>query len=415
MLRFFKNQSAGLNHAERRIVRLVSAIQFLTIIDFQMVMPLGADFARDLGIPASTIGWVTGAYTAAAFVAGIAGARLLNKVNRRLAMTVSLWGLVIATALGGLSINYTTLICARILAGLFSGPAMSLSYALLTDHVPEQRRGRALGMVGSIWSFAGIVGLPVGLKLAEWGNWRTPFFIIAALGVFLIPLLMAAVKRTAAKPNDPLAQIGVLVHRAHKKSIVLAFVLNSLSIGGNYLVVPSVAAYFQLNLGYPRDHLSLLYFVAGVVTFFTVRFSGRMIDRFGAAKLILPLTPCVVAVYYLLFVHYNPALPVMLMFVLTGVFNSARYTIISTETSKVPPPEQRAGFMSLISAAQALGQSLGAFASSLILFDPGIGPLQNMPRATWLAILIAACGPPMVIALARLNRSRPAAFMQPAI
>ena len=56
--------------SERAIVFLVGAVQFVNILDFMMVMPLGPDFSRALGIPTSHLGYIGGAYTAAASVAG---------------------------------------------------------------------------------------------------------------------------------------------------------------------------------------------------------------------------------------------------------------------------------------------------------------------------------------------------------
>jgi len=56
---------------ERKIVLLLAAVQFINILDFIMVMPLGPDFAASLGIPLSRLGLVGGAYTAAAAVAGL--------------------------------------------------------------------------------------------------------------------------------------------------------------------------------------------------------------------------------------------------------------------------------------------------------------------------------------------------------
>jgi len=59
---------------ERSVVLLVAAVQFVNILDFMMVMPLGPDFADSLGIPTSHIGYLGGAYTLSAAVAGLAGA-----------------------------------------------------------------------------------------------------------------------------------------------------------------------------------------------------------------------------------------------------------------------------------------------------------------------------------------------------
>ena len=52
--------------SERLLVFLVGAIQFVNILDFMMVMPLGPDFARALGISTAHLGTVGGSYAAAA-------------------------------------------------------------------------------------------------------------------------------------------------------------------------------------------------------------------------------------------------------------------------------------------------------------------------------------------------------------
>ena len=78
---------------------MVGAIQFVNILDFMMVMPLGPDFASALDIPTSHIGVVGGSYTLAAALAGLVGLPFLDRFDRRLALGVSMLGLVVGTAL----------------------------------------------------------------------------------------------------------------------------------------------------------------------------------------------------------------------------------------------------------------------------------------------------------------------------
>ena len=78
--------------SERLIIFLVGAVQFVNILDFMMVMPLGPDFARALGISTAHLGLIAGSYTAAAAVAGIVGARFLDRFDRRKALGVALFG-----------------------------------------------------------------------------------------------------------------------------------------------------------------------------------------------------------------------------------------------------------------------------------------------------------------------------------
>src|SRR5688572_21003581 len=89
--------------SERWIIFLVGAVQFINILDFMMVMPLGPDFALALGIPESHLGWIGGSYTAAGAIAGIGGAFFLERFDRRKALTVAMLGLVLSTAAGGLA------------------------------------------------------------------------------------------------------------------------------------------------------------------------------------------------------------------------------------------------------------------------------------------------------------------------
>ncbi|MEY4579058.1 MAG: hypothetical protein RL701_3761, partial [Pseudomonadota bacterium] len=142
------------NISETRLLLLISAVQFVNILDFMLVMPLGPDFSRDLGISLSHVGWVGGAYTGAAAIAGLLAARFLDRFDRRSALAVTLLGLVIGTACGGLANGLYSLMAARVVAGAFGGPAAALSLSIIADVVPPARRGRALGLVMGAFSLA---------------------------------------------------------------------------------------------------------------------------------------------------------------------------------------------------------------------------------------------------------------------
>ena len=44
----------------KRVIALVAALQFVYILDFIMVLPLGPDLARALGFPADRLGAIAG-------------------------------------------------------------------------------------------------------------------------------------------------------------------------------------------------------------------------------------------------------------------------------------------------------------------------------------------------------------------
>src|SRR5438067_9113603 len=124
---------APLSARERTVVLLIAAVQFVNILDFVIVMPMGPDFAAALGIPSSRLGLIGGSYTAAAAVSGLAGSFFLDRFDRRPALGVAMLGLVAGTAICGLATGLPSLMAARLLAGFFGGPATSLAFSIIAD------------------------------------------------------------------------------------------------------------------------------------------------------------------------------------------------------------------------------------------------------------------------------------------
>src|SRR6185295_14532967 len=85
---------------EKSLILLVGLVQFVNILDFMMVMPLGPDFARALAIPAGDIGEIGGAYTFAAAISGLIAALFLDQYARKPALLFFLTGLMGATFAG---------------------------------------------------------------------------------------------------------------------------------------------------------------------------------------------------------------------------------------------------------------------------------------------------------------------------
>ena len=84
--------------AEQWLLLIVGAVQFVNILDFMMVMPLGPDFAKALDIPSSHLGQIAASYGISAALSGFAAATFLDRFDRRKALAVAMLGLVIGTA-----------------------------------------------------------------------------------------------------------------------------------------------------------------------------------------------------------------------------------------------------------------------------------------------------------------------------
>jgi predicted MFS family arabinose efflux permease len=375
--------------SERAIVFCVGAVQFVNILDFMMVMPLGPDFAIALDIPVSHIGYVGGAYTAAASISGLACAFFLDRFDRKKALSVAMLGLVLGTLSGAFARGLGTLMLARVVAGAFGGPATSLSYSIIADVIPPDRRGRAMGAVMGAFSVASILGVPAGLELARRGGWRLPFIAVAILGAILgayatrvLPPMIGHLARARQR------RFGRDLLELVRPDVVLSLMLTTLVMGASFVIVPNIAPYLLYNLGYPRARLGLLYLVGGLVSFVAMRGVGLLVDRFGSARVGTFGTLFVSTVIYCGFARVPPLIPVLVLFVLFMLGMSFRNVAYNTLTSKVPEADERARFSSIQSSVQHLASALGAFAAARLLTELPSHALVGVDTTAYVSIAL---------------------------
>ncbi|MDO9019630.1 MAG: MFS transporter [Deltaproteobacteria bacterium] len=411
--------------SERAVILLVAMVQFVNILDFMMVMPMGPDFAAALGIPLSRLGLIGGSYTLAAMISGLVGSLFLDRFGRRNALLVAMLGLVVATVLGGLARGFSTLLLARVIAGAFGGPATAVSMSIIADTVPAERRGKAMGVVMGAFSLASVFGVPLGLELARRGGWRLPFFAVASLGLVatavgaaLLPPLRGHLERRAS-PTDGLAATyrdapgaaaaqpspGTL-DLLRRPAVLLTYAMSVTAMLGGFVLIPNISPYLLHNLGYPREHLGLLYLCGGLSSFVGLQFAGRLVDRFGGLRIAAPATVIIVWVVIEGFGRARPWMPVIAVFVLWMTAMSFRNVAMQTVASKVPSPTERARFMSLQSAVQHGASALGAMVSTLMLTEGADHRMVGMPRVAAVTATLFAALPFLLGMVERRQRAQ---------
>ena len=389
---------------ERRVILLVALVQLVNVLDFVMVMPLGQDFADALAIPESRLGLVGGSYTASAAIAGLIASRFLDRFDRRRALTVAMLGLVAATAAGGFAQGLGSMMAARVVAGAFGGPATSVALAIVADVVPIERRGRALGVVMAAFSVASVIGIPAGLAAAQAGSWRTPFFALAGLGLgvtLFAAIMLPSLRLHLGGDATPRTPTLTLIRRPE---IVMALAATAAMTFSVFMIVPYVRSFIENNHGYPPDRVMYLYLVGGIASFVVVRITGGVVDRVGSAPVAAFGTLLISACLVIGFLPERPVVPIMLVFAAFMCTASLRGVPLSTLTSRLPAPHERAQYMSLQSATQHLAAAAGAVLASQILATAAGGRLVHMDTLVFLSVAIGAAMP---VLLWRIERGLP--------
>jgi predicted MFS family arabinose efflux permease len=369
---------------ENLFIGLMASMQFIHIVDFMLVMPLGPDFARTIGMDASKIGVAGGAYTFAAAISTLVCYRFLDQFDRKRAILFAVSGLALTTALTAIAWSYHSLLVLRALAGAFGGPVSALALATISDTVAVERRGRAFGILMAAFSAAAVLGVPIGLELAHRLNWPSAFIVTGAATALIAMLLFIKLPSidTVDSGNTPRESLLQALSGPRYQLGLSIMLLSMVSI---FLLIPHLSAYWQFNRGFPREQLSLLYMAGGVASFFAAWGAGRLVDRYGAVSAMAVLAGCLCFITFGAFVA-QWQWPVLVIFVGYMAFAAGRSVPGQTLSSQVPAPERRASYMALQSTVQSLGSGIAAIASSMMISENADHSLIGLPLVASVSI-----------------------------
>ncbi|PSR10769.1 MAG: MFS transporter [Bacteroidetes bacterium] len=393
---------------ERLLILILATIQFTHIVDFMIMMPLGKQFMELFDITPQKFTLLVSSYAFAAFLAGLVGALFIDRFDRRHALLVLYVGFIIGTLACAVAPTYGFFLAARAFTGAFGGTLGGLSLAVIGDVVPFERRGKAVGQIMIAFSAASIVGVPVGIFLASAFGTQAPFFIIGSLSVlffglafFVIPPLRSHLhQENGQNVHTSPADVFRLVRDSPNQRRALLFSL--VLILGHFSIVPFIAPYLQLNIGFSQNQVALLYAIGGLVTVFCLPFFGWLADRYGHIRI---FTIASVGALVSIFAITNlppVALPVALV-VAASFFMvaSGRNVPATTLVTSVVKPENRGSFMSIRQSANEAGLALSSFIAGLLIVENPDGSLGHYQHVGYFAIAMSI----LAIFLARRLRS----------
>src|SRR6201990_251347 len=176
--------ASGFTRYQSTLVALLAFVQFTIILDFMVMSPLGAIIMPSLGITATQFGVAVSAYAFSAGISGILAAGFADRFDRKRLLLFFYVGFTLGTALCAIAPNYHVLLAGRIVTGLFGGVIGSVVLAIVTDLFALQLRGRVMGFLQTAFAASQVLGIPVGLVLANRWNW--PIAVAALVGLSIV-------------------------------------------------------------------------------------------------------------------------------------------------------------------------------------------------------------------------------------
>jgi predicted MFS family arabinose efflux permease len=363
------SHSAVRRNNERLILIILAAVQFITIVDFMIVMPLGPELTKAFDIDQTQFGLIVSSYTFAAGIAGLIASALVDRFARRTTFMVLYTGFLLGTFLCGIAPTYEALVAARIATGAFGGILGGLTMTIVGDVFPESRRGRATGSLMTGFALASVAGLPLGLVLGNRFGWHIPFIALAIAGIpalLLTPLAMPRLDAHLGKEHaHPLRSfVEVFSRRNHFDAFALIVAL----MMGSFTVFPYLSNYLVANAGMPSDQLSLMYIAGGALTLLTAKPIGKLADKYG--KLVVFRTIIPLSSIMLIVITHLSVVPVYVTVAVFGalmVFNVGRMIAAMAMITSSVDPRLRGGFMSANSCVQHIACGIAAYLGSVVI------------------------------------------------
>lgn len=341
------NQKPSFTPYQKLVVAILALLQFTIILDFMVLSPLGVILIKELSITPKEFGWVVSAYAFSAGISGVLAAGFADKYDRKKLLLIFYVGFLIGTALCAMATNFHTLLIARVVTGLFAGVVGSASMAIVTDLFPIQMRGRVMGFITMAFGGSQVLGIPIGLQLANSWGWHYAFWMIVLFGIALGAVILFYMNpvtdhlklKTEKNPLDH------LLHTVTFKPYIIGFLGTMLLATGGFMLMPFASTFTINNLGIHQDELPKLYFITGICSLITMPLIGRVADKLDKYMVFLAgtaLSMLMVIVYTQLGHTTFAMLTLINIIMFTGIMS--RMVPAGALTSAIPQPQDRGRF-----------------------------------------------------------------------
>jgi MFS family permease len=337
-----------------------------------MLRPLAPMIRTDLNLSYTQIGWMQTAFGLSNGLSQLPAGRLADHFGARLMVLLGVTGVAVAGFFIGFTNSFAMLVGLLVLSALLGAGYHPASAAAITSSVPEEYRGRMLGvhLIGGTSAFW-IVPLLAAPIAATWG-WRSPYLILTApvaiLGVFLYTQIGKRIRADASRRQEqipdtetPTAEAGINWGK------LVPFITISVLTG---TMVQSVSGYLAL---YATDVLlvseataAMLMSVTPAVGLFAAPLGGYLADRFGSMRIILIVSYITIPLIYLVGITPNVAALVTVMIVL-GLVSNTRMPTSESYIAGNTPEHRRATVLGIYYfAGTGVGAPLAPIVGNLI-------------------------------------------------
>jgi predicted MFS family arabinose efflux permease len=389
-----KNKPAASFTGYQKFAIFVLALTMFTVVlDFMVMSPLGDILMKSLNLKPAHFGFAVSAYAFSAGIAGLLTAGFADRYDRKKLLLFFYTGFITGTILCGIANSYPLLLGARIITGLFGGVIGSISMAIVADLFDLQHRGRVMGYIQMGFGASQVLGIPIGLYLANIWGWHAPFLWVAVMAIIIALLIVIKMRPLTGhlSVQQDKSAFSHLLHTIAKKDYRIGFTATALMSIGGFMMMPFGSAFAINNLQVTQKQLPLLFMVAGISSLFVMPMIGKLSDKIDKFKIFTAASAWMI-IMVLIYTNLS-ATPLYLVIIFNVLMMAGIMSRMIPSTALItgiPSIQDRGAFMSINSSLQQIAGGIAAACAGMIVVQKNkFSPLEHYNTLGYIIVVIS--------------------------
>lgn len=267
--------------AQQAVLASIALGVMLVPLNSTMLAVALPDIMRAFDVDVRSAGWLVTAYLITMAALQLVTGQLGDRFGRRRLVLGGLAYFGLASLLAALSSSLLVLLFARVQQAVAGSILVTNGFALTFEIVPENRRGRDLGVVSAVLVLAAAAGPPLGGFLIGLGGWRAIFW--ANLPIVIVALLfgwsaISEVERQRSKSLFDWLEIPSLFHSQSFARANGAIMFSNLAM---YVLLLAIPILMSSEGDWSSLQTGLVLAAMSITTALFSPIGGRVSDRIG--------------------------------------------------------------------------------------------------------------------------------------
>ncbi|MFM7466524.1 MAG: MFS transporter [Crocinitomicaceae bacterium] len=344
---------------------------FFFILGFNLILPEMNSFISQLG-GESNKGLIITLFSISALLSRPISGKLSDLIGRKKVIYFGIFISVLASLFYPLFLSVPLFLALRFFHGLAAGFTPTGATALVTDIIPENKRGHAMGIWGTFISLGIGMGQGLGSFIYQFGGFNFLFFVAALLSSLSF-LLTLNIKETLGSPQ--IFSWNLLKIRRidlYEKKVIpaaITMVLTAPCSGFLFVLTPDISE----NLGIEMKGLYLG--IYAIPTILIRLFYGRFFENVKR-ELAMIIACCFLLVSIVLLLYTNNISCFISSALIFGIATGISSPTLFAWTADLSPKKRRGVGAGTVFIALELGVMIGS-TSTLLFYNGSSASIQN--------------------------------------